>query len=178
MPLWQTIDTTERIWIDQFDKPYQNTTPLRIFNFESTCNRKDFEPHMCTNGWIGCVLVWDHLVLRRARQLGLTPACLQYHSRYWRKKWKHCHLRWRRLYQQLFPMDGWSRNSCYFLAVFVSYFADTSCGYQTSLAGFSTLEDETDLSADAQHRYITFVLTYFLKKEWDNVVAIIANLIS
>lgn len=70
--------------------------------------------------------------------------------------------------------DGWSSGDTHYLAIFATYPAETTDGYQTVLLTFSPMGDETKLDAEEQVKFIHKTLSFY-KKGIDNIICVIAD---
>lgn len=70
--------------------------------------------------------------------------------------------------------DGWTTGSTHYLAVFASYPAKTTNGYDVRLLTFSPMGDECHLDAQEHVKFITYVLELY-GKSWDNVICLIGD---
>lgn len=70
-------------------------------------------------------------------------------------------------------IDGWSKSSTHFLAIFAAYTDDD--GVATALLAFSPMPDETQFTAKTHYDFIAWVLESVYGKSFDNVVAIIGD---
>ena len=72
-------------------------------------------------------------------------------------------------------IDGWSKSSTHFLAVFASFPSNEENGYSTVLLAFSPLFDETSFTAKAQYDFVVWVIENVFKRSLTDVVAVIGD---
>ena len=66
-------------------------------------------------------------------------------------------------------IDGWSKGSTYYLAIFAAYPEKTESSFATCLLTFTPLCDETSLDADQHIRTIAWVVQDLYKLQFSNV---------
>ena len=74
-------------------------------------------------------------------------------------------------------IDGWTKNSTHFVAIFVSFHADTKVGFEQVMLAFSPMNSETSFRASDHFGFIEWVLGLY-GKSLDNVVAVIGDNVS
>ena len=72
-------------------------------------------------------------------------------------------------------LDGWTKKSTHFVAVFAVYPVDTELGYESVLLGFSPLLCETNFGAKNHHELLEWTLELYGKNIENNVVALIGD---
>ena len=69
-------------------------------------------------------------------------------------------------------IDGWSKGSTHYVAIFASYADTNSNGYSTVLLAFSPLCDETSMDANEHIVFIKWVLEDLYKLNMENLIGI------